>query len=175
MKKYDNKIPSSLADLIGVTDQEMSEKCFQKFVVNCNIAEMSKLTSDSIFQYFGKSNSAYPLCSNDTIEIEEKPVFVVCLKLMLTDDSIDDQTTKFLVHIITKSDDTDPFVLWKILPSCDDYKDWLSNVEQETFNMFCTKLEALKHARHKMKLVVELKRTDKNQFFFNVVDSFFLP
>jgi len=174
-KDYDNKMPFSLADLINMSDQEKSEMLFQKFVINCNITDMSKLTPESIYQYFRESNSVYPLKSLEAVEIKEKPVFVVCLKLLITDHSIEDQDVRFPVYITTKTENTDPFVFWKILPSCSDYKNWPNVVKEETVKKFTTKLEALKQFRSKMKLVVELKRTEKKQYFFNVVDTLFLP
>ena len=174
-KEYDNKMPLSLDDLLHMSDQERSEMLFQKFVINCSIADMSKLTPDSIFQYFKDSNAVYPLKSNEPVELKEKPVFVVCLKLLLTDHSIEDQDVRFPVYITTKSEATDPFVFWKILPSCSDYKNWPNVVKEETVKRFATKLEALKQFRSKIKMVVELKRTDKKQYFFNVVDTLFLP
>lgn len=174
-KDYDNKLPFSLTDLIAMNDQEKKDMLFQKFVISCHIVDMSKLSPDSIYQYFRESNSVYPLKSNEAIEIKEKPIFVVCLKLLITDHSLEDQDVKFPVYISTKSENTDPFVLWKILPSCSDYKNWPNVVKEETVKRFSTKLEALKQFRSKIKLVVELKRTEKNQYFFNVVDTLFLP
>lgn len=174
-KDYDNKMPASLMDLINMKDQERSELLFQKFVINCNIVGMSEITSESIYQYFKESNSVYPLKYDKAVEIKEKPVFVVCLKLLVTDHSIEGQGIQFPVYIATKSQDTDPFVLWKILPSCSDYKNWPNVVREETVTRFKTKLEALKHTRSKVKLVAELKRTEKKQYFLNVVDTLFLP
>lgn len=174
-KEYDNRIPLNLMDLINMTDNEKSDMLYQKFVISANIVEMSKLTSDSIYQYFKTSNSVYPLKYDKTMEIKEKPIFVVCLKLLLTDHSTEDQDIKVPVYIATKNPDTDPFILWKILPSCSDYKNWPNTVREETVKKFTTKLEALKHIRSHLKLVVELKKTEKKQYFFNVVDTLFLP
>lgn len=174
-KDFENKVPFSLADLLSMSEQDKRENLFQKFVINCNVVDISKLSPESIFQYFRENNTVYPLKSSETVEIKEKPVFVVCLKLLLTDHTIEDKDIVFPVYIATKNENTDPFVLWKILPSCSDYKNWPNVVKEDTVIRFSTKLEALKHVRAKMKLVVELKRTEKSQYFFSLVDTLFLP
>lgn len=172
-KEYTNRIPLKLSDLVNMSEEEKRQNVFQKFVINVNITDMTEISQKCFFQYFRKNNQAYPINKAISSKDDEKPVFVTCLKLMVADGSLKDNSLP--IYITTKDENSDPFVLWKILPSCLNYKDWSYNIKEEQMRKFSMKLDALKSYQKKVEFVVELRRTNKNQYFFNVTDTLFLP
>lgn len=174
-KEYVNRVPIKLSDLINMTPEEVTQNVFQKFVINVRIQDISELSDKCLFQYFRKSNKVFPIANAINSKSDEKPVFVTCLKMMVEDSSIDLKKWNMPIYITTKDENSDPFVLWKIMPSCLNYKDWSHNIKDELLMKFGSKLDALRNFQREVELVIELKRTSKGQPFFNVTDTLFLP
>lgn len=174
-KMYVNRIPVYLSTLQKLSATKKEDALFQKMVTNVYIQNISETDYKKIvFKYCKKCQKVKGFYQTDNFECCNQLMGIsLVLRLEVQDDSLEPEES-FPFYITTKKSENDPFSLWNTLPNSLQYKKW-SEISGEDFVDFRSKLDALKKFMGKIKFVVELKKTGKGRYFFEVCNTIFTP
>jgi hypothetical protein len=174
-KMYTNRIPVYLNNLKNLSNIKKEDALYQKVVISAYIAEIKEINPKKmVFKYCDKCGKVKSFFNYLEFECC-KNLMGICLliKIYVQDESLNGDES-FPIYIMTKKTENDPFLLWNILPASQEYKKW-TNINQEQLNDFKSKLDALKKFSEKIKFVVELKKTEKGSYFFEICNTLFTP
>ena len=174
-KDFCNKAPTFLSTFLS-SKKELNEQIkFQKFVLSVKIVDFEIGDFQTTFYTFCKRCfKSKRFAEEHTFKCCDLPVNIcVFLKLFVWDESIS-ESKKVPVYILPKSQESNPFAIWNILPDLTDYNMW-SYCNNQTLEEFRSKINSLKIWDGYVKLVVEAKETENGKLFLELGDTMFMP
>lgn len=172
-KEYFHKAPTPISYLLNLKPTDKLKRMYQKFVVEIEFIGGVKTELLGLHSFCSLCKKVKPFVHNMSVDCCKKPVKVIfTIPFSIKDESSPRPINAF---IVIRSSRFNPFVMWNILPSAKDPEGWKAFIKDDGLKAFSSKLELLGKVIDPIKLVIEMKETQKHILFFEVTDSVFLP